>query len=157
MIMVFLDSVKEGRNPPVAAALWASRWTVLFRVRWGALTPATLSLCVMAAHKDEKKRYLNSISVMCSHGEYPQSQRRGYQQDLAWTCPLWCPYHFRAQSGSLGQNHLMETWFHKVRYFIFVLQKHASLEPKPFSWCEVITKETLNGTHSSWQWSGCSR
>lgn len=53
MIMVFLDSIKEGRNPPVAGALWASRWIVLFRVRWGALTPATLSLC--AAHKDEKK------------------------------------------------------------------------------------------------------
>lgn len=81
-------------------------------------------------HIRMKKRYLNSISVMSSHGEYPSLGDRVISRTL------WCPYHFRARNCSTGQSHLMETWFHKVQYFIFVL------EPKAFSWCEVRTKET---------------
>lgn len=59
---------------------------------------------------------------MCSHGEYPQSWRQSYHQDLERTYPLWYPYHFRAQllqHSSLGQNRLMETWYHKVHYFLY--------------------------------------
>lgn len=144
--MVFIYSIKAGRNPHVAPALWAPRRTQLLCVKWGALTPAPLSHGVMAARR-MKNSYLNTISLMCSHGEYPRSWRQSYHQDLARTYPLWYPYHFRAQRlqrSSPGQNHLMETWYRKVRYFLFWLKEHTSLEPNPFSSCATLTKTNLD-------------
>lgn len=149
MVMVFLYSIKAVRNRHVARALWAPRQIQTLCVKRGALTPATLSQSVMAAHRI-KSSYLNTISLMCSHGEYPQSRRQGYHQDLARTYPLWYPYRFRAQWRHIspGQNRLMETWYHKVRDFLYRLREHASLEPDPVSWCAVITKMNLDQMHT---------
>lgn len=115
-------------------------------VKRGTLTPASLSHSVMAARR-MKNSYLNTISLMCSRGEYPQYWRQGYHTDLARAYPSWYPPHFRAQRlqrSSPGQNHLMETWYHKVRYFLFGLREHAPLESNPISSCAVISKMNLH-------------
>lgn len=113
-------------------------------------TDASLSRSVTAARRI-KSSYLNTISLMCSHGEYPQSWRQGYHHDLARTYPLWYPYRSRAQwlqHISPGQNHLMETWYHRVQYFFCRPREHAALEPNPISWCAIITEMNLDQMHT---------
>lgn len=103
----------------------------------------------MAARR-MKNSYLNTISLMCSRREYVQYWRQGYHTDLAQTYPSWYPSHFRAQRlqrSSPGQNHLMETWYHKVQYFLFRLREHAPLEENSIPLCAVISKVNFHQIH----------
>lgn len=146
MIMVFLHSIKEGRNPPVAGALWASRWIVLFRVRWGALTPATLSLC--AAHKDERK-----VSEFHQCDVFPwrispvleTGLSAGLSLDLSFMVSLPLQSSELLSRAKPPHGNLVPQG--SVFYF--------GSNQKPFPGVKSEPKRL--DMHSSWQWSGCSR